>query len=69
MAAAQAHPVSLRETLAIPEKDRSVLAAASRLACDVLVTGDRTHFGAFYGKTLGGVTIHSPQSLAENVFA
>ncbi len=50
MAAAQAHPVSLRETLAIPEKDRPVLAAAIRLACDVLVTGDRTHFGAFMAR-------------------
>ena len=27
--------------------------------------GDRTHFGAVYGKTLGGVAIHSPRSLAE----
>jgi hypothetical protein len=40
-------------------------AAAMRLSCKVLVTGDRTHFGAFFGKTLGGVTIHSPRSLAE----
>ena len=29
------------------------------------MTGDRSHFGAFYGKTLGGVTVHSPRSLAE----
>ena len=50
---------------ALPEKDRPVLAAAIRTRCDVLVTGDRTYFGRFYGKTLGGVTIHSPRSLAE----
>jgi hypothetical protein len=31
----------------------------------VLVTGDRKHFGALYGKTLGGVKIHSPRSLAD----
>lgn len=37
------------------------------LGCDALVTGDRTHFGSFYGKTLGGVKIHSPRSLAEAV--
>ena len=49
----------------LPEKDRPVLAAAIRLGCQVLVTGDRTHFGALYGKTLGGVKIHSPRSLAE----
>lgn len=49
----------------LPERDRPVLAAAIRLRCDVLVTGDRTHFGAGYGRTFGGVTIHSPRSLAE----
>lgn len=49
----------------LPEKDRPVLGAAMQLGCEALVTGDRTHFGALYGKTLGGVTIHSPRSLAE----
>jgi predicted nucleic acid-binding protein len=49
----------------LPEKDRPVLAAAMHLRCDALVTGDRTHFGAGYGKAFGGVTIHSPRSLAE----
>lgn len=49
----------------LPEKDRPVLAAAIRLRCDALVTGDRTHFGAGYGRTFAGVTIYSPRSLAE----
>lgn len=49
----------------LPEKDRPVLAAAIDLRCQALVTGDRTHFGTLYGKTVGGVTIHSPRSLAE----
>jgi predicted nucleic acid-binding protein len=53
----------------LPEKDRPVLAAAIRLGCDALVTGDRTHFGAGYGRTFGGVTIHSPRSLAERILA
>jgi len=53
----------------LPEKDRPVLAAAIRLRCDVLVTGDRTHFGAGYGRSFGGVTVHSPRSLAERFFA
>jgi predicted nucleic acid-binding protein len=53
----------------LPEKDQPVLAAAIRLRCDVLVTGDRTHFGAGYGRTFGGVTVHSPRSLAEQLFA
>jgi hypothetical protein len=51
--------------LKLPEKDRPVLAAAMRLGCEALVTGDRSHFGFVYGKTLGGVTVHSPRSLAE----
>ena len=49
----------------LPEKDRPVLAAAMRMRCDVLVTGDRTHFGAGYGKVFGGVFVHSPASLAQ----
>jgi len=51
----------------LAEKDRPVLAAAIQLHCEALVTGDRTHFGVFYGKTLGGVRIHSPRSLAQAV--
>jgi hypothetical protein len=31
------------------------------------VTGDRTHFGSLYGRTVNGVTIHSPSSLAASV--
>jgi hypothetical protein len=34
-----------------------------RLGCEALVTGDKTHFGAFYGKTIAGVVIHSPRSI------
>lgn len=49
----------------LPEKDRPVLSAAMRLQCDALVTGDRRHFGAGYGKAFGGVTIHSPRSMAD----
>lgn len=49
----------------LPEKDRPVLAAAILLRCDALLTGDRTHFGKLWGRTISGVTIHSPRSLAE----
>ncbi|MHB8447625.1 MAG: PIN domain-containing protein [Rudaea sp.] len=51
----------------LPEKDRPVLLAAVRSRCDALVTGDRRHFGAGFGKTFGGVTLHSPRSLAETL--
>lgn len=50
---------------ALPEKDRPVLASAIHAACDALVTGDRRHFGRLYGRTIGGVAIHDPVSLAE----
>lgn len=52
----------------LPEKDRPILAAAMHLACDALVTGDRTHFGPLYGRSIRGVTIHSPRSLAEELW-
>jgi predicted nucleic acid-binding protein len=48
----------------LPEKDLPVLAAAVRLGCDALVTGDARHFGALYGRTVHGVKVHSPRSLA-----
>lgn len=51
----------------LPEKDRPVLAATIHLGCGALVTGDRTHFGVGYGEVFGGVTIHSPRSLAETL--
>ncbi|MFM1990745.1 MAG: hypothetical protein RJA99_3702 [Pseudomonadota bacterium] len=51
----------------LPENDRPVLEAAIRPRCDALVTGDRTHFGAGFGRALGGVVVHSPRSLAEHL--
>ena len=57
--------VDQAHTAWLPEKDRPVLAAAMHLRCDILVTGDRTHFGAGYGKVFGGVVIHTPRSIAE----
>ncbi len=61
----QAHLPETFEMNWLHEKDRPVLAAAMRLGCHALVTGDRSHFGSAYGKTCGGVTIYSPRLLAE----
>jgi hypothetical protein len=69
MAPAQAAVEAQAETAWLPEKDRPVLSAASRLGRDALVTGDRTHFGTGYGRAFGGVKIHSPRSLAESLLA
>lgn len=60
-------PVVVSDIEWLPEKDRPVLGAAVRLCCDVLVTGDRTHFGAGCGHVFGGVTILSPRLLAERL--
>ncbi len=62
---AQHADAALEATLPLPEKDRPVLAAAIRHGCAALVTGDRSHFGSLYGRTLHGVAIHSPRSLAQ----
>lgn len=51
--------------LLLPEKDRPVLASAIQHRCQALLTGDKTHFGRLYGQTIAGVSIHSPQGLAE----
>lgn len=65
---AQAPGPELRLVNWLPEKDRAVLAAAIRLRCDALVTGDHTHFGAGYGRIFAGVTIYSPRALAAKFF-
>lgn len=57
----------LPDTVNLPEKDRPVLTAAIHHHCDILVTGDRTHFGQLYGKTIQGVSVLSPAMLAETV--
>ena len=68
VSAAKAPGPELRLVNWLPEKDRAVLAAAIRLRCDALVTGDHTHFGAGYGRVYAGVTIYSPRALAEELF-
>ena len=54
-------------TLPLPEKDRPVLEAAIRSRSDILVTGDRTHFGRFFGSKIEGVEILAPATLAERI--
>ncbi len=44
----------------LPDKDAPVLAAAIRLRCDCLVTGDRRHFGHLMGSRVEGVLVLAP---------
>ncbi len=45
----------------LPEKDRPVLMAAISIKADYLITGDSTHFGKYFGKTVSGVKICRPR--------
>jgi len=58
---------ALSAKLPLPEKDKPVLLASISARCQILVTGDQTHFGPLFGKRIGGVVIHSPRSLAEEI--
>ena len=62
-------PEIAQALVALPEKDRPVLAAAIRLGCDVLITGDKTHFGSLYGSRVRGVAVHSPATFLSRVLS
>lgn len=53
----------------LPDKDRPVMAAAISGRCQVLLTGDKTHFGPLYGREVEGVQVLSPAMLAAKVLA
>lgn len=44
----------------LPAEDAPILAAAIQAHADLLVTGDRTHFGHLYGQTIDGVEAVTP---------
>ena len=44
----------------LPTKDAPILASAVATRADLLVTGDRKHFGPLYGASLRGVEIVTP---------
>jgi hypothetical protein len=67
LATRQATDPPFAARLPLVEKDRPVLVAAVHTRCAALVTGDRTHFGKLYGKTIHGVAVHSPRSIAEEL--
>jgi predicted nucleic acid-binding protein len=56
-------PLDIPELIALPEKDRPVLAGAIQAQADHLVSGDKRHFGPLYGTTIRGVRITAPSEL------
>ena len=41
----------------LPAKDVPILAAAIEAKADFLITGDKQHFGAYFGRKLHGITV------------
>lgn len=53
----------------LPDKDAPVLGAAGQAGAELRVTGDRTHFGHLYGRSLCGVLIATPAEALARVLA
>lgn len=51
----------------VPMKDAPILAAAVAAHSDMLVTGDRRHFGTLYGLTLKKVRVLTPRDALEEL--
>jgi predicted nucleic acid-binding protein len=61
----EADPACIPEEMILPEKDRPIIAAAIASGATHLITGDRAHFGVWYGKEIGGVLILPPAEYVE----
>lgn len=66
---AGAEEVKWARATGLPEKDAPILAAAVQARADMLVTGDRTHFGSLYGRKLRGLEVLPPRTALENILA
>jgi predicted nucleic acid-binding protein len=53
--------------LGLPDNDAPILAAAAAAESDLLVTGDRKHFGHLFGETVGRVKVVSLVEALETV--
>ena len=51
---------SLPAGVHLPGKDAPILQAAMTVGAAILLTGDKTHFGRYFGKNIGGVRILPP---------
>ena len=52
--------IAIAEATGLPPKDIPILAAALAAEADLLVTGDRTHFGRLFGRAIGRLRVHKP---------
>jgi uncharacterized protein len=50
----------------LPEKDQPILAAAIHARATHLLTGDRRHFGTWFGKRIRGMLIQPPAQYLRN---
>ena len=56
----EAEEASVPAGISLPQKDRPILAAAIAARATHLITGDVRHFGAYFGKRIGGVLVMTP---------
>jgi len=52
--------LAMAQAVGLPPKDAPILAAALAADADLLVTGDRTHFGRLFGRPIGHLVVHRP---------
>lgn len=66
---AGAETVRWARSAGLPAKDAPILAAAVQAKADILVTGDRAHFGGLYARTLRRLEILPPRAALERILA
>lgn len=55
-----AHFLETAMSVGLPRKDAPILAAAIAARVDVLVTGDKRHFGVLFGRRIGDLLVLPP---------
>lgn len=52
--------IAIARAAGLPPKDTPILAAALAAEADSLITGDRTHFGRLFGRSIGHLVVQRP---------
>lgn len=60
-------PEELAGSIDLPDKDHPILAGALAANATHLITGDRRHFGQYFGRSLQGVVVLSPARYFQSV--